>query len=43
MINNIINQSSTFGHIETSYKQSEIPKRVCEEFGVKNQVTDSGV
>ncbi|CNI77127.1 YopT-type cysteine protease domain-containing protein [Yersinia pekkanenii] len=43
MINIIINQSSIFGHIETSYKQSEISKRVYEEFGVKNQVTDSGV
>ncbi|ECJ9816627.1 hypothetical protein HZV92_001808 [Salmonella enterica] len=43
MINNIVNKSSIFGRIETSYKQSEISKRVFEEFGVKNQVTDSGV
>lgn len=37
------NQSSIFGHIETSYKQSEIIRAVDEIFGVRTQVTDSGV
>ncbi|MFK4064157.1 YopT-type cysteine protease domain-containing protein [Brucella anthropi] len=36
-------RASIFGHIEIIYKQSEISKRVYEEFGVKTQVTDSGV
>ncbi|ANI31853.1 hypothetical protein PL78_18760 [Yersinia entomophaga] len=43
MINNVTNQNTIFGHIETSYNQSEITKSVNEAFGVKTNVTDNGV
>ncbi len=35
--------ATTFGHIETSYKQSDITKSVYAEYGVKTRATDSGV